>query len=308
MKRPFNFTYTLWKPSHFFTGLEIHTRDTTWRTFREGNTIFGVRLRMAGHESVRMDVWVQDDTEATSIERLCLRISRSYGFSDNLRPFVRLLKENGHTNNFRPLLYSRISCPESVFEIAVLSVLLQNTTITRTTQMLKSLLMTAGSTVEFDGIRLRAFFSPTGLTTIGEAALRTLCRVGYRAPTLQALGGYFRQSGDSLESVSSLQLVERLLEIRGIGPYSAAVIAHAVLRDPGAAGLDVWNTQLAAELFGLGSEATKDEVRARLSKHYPGFEGLALLYLTEAAYISSPVDPLVSSPSDARRRSHDQIG
>ena len=164
--------------------------------------------------------------------------------------------------------------------------------------------------VEFDRIRLRAFFSPTRLATIGEAALRTLCRMGYRAPTLQALGEYFGGSGtgDSLGSETAHHLVERLLEIRGIGPYSAAVISHAVLRDPRAVGLDVWNTQLAGKLFGLSTEATKDEVRNRLSEDYPGFEGLALLYITEAAYVASPIDPLASSLFDARRRSRDQIG
>jgi 3-methyladenine DNA glycosylase/8-oxoguanine DNA glycosylase len=120
---------------------------------------------------------------------------------------------------------------------------------------------------------------------IGESALRTVCRVGYRAPTLHAIGEYFRQIGDSPEPESSIPLIERLLIIRYIGPYSAGVIAHAVMRDPRAAGLDWWNTRLAAELFGLGDQASKETVSARLSKNYPGFEGMTLLYITEAAYL-----------------------
>lgn len=36
VKEPFNFRYTLWKPSHFATGLEQHSHDRSWRTFRIG--------------------------------------------------------------------------------------------------------------------------------------------------------------------------------------------------------------------------------------------------------------------------------
>ena len=32
--KPFNYLYTFWKPSHFYTGLEEHTKTCTWRTFR----------------------------------------------------------------------------------------------------------------------------------------------------------------------------------------------------------------------------------------------------------------------------------
>lgn len=305
--RPFNFRYTLWKPSHFVTGLEIHTLDTTWRTFRESDTIFGVRLRNADPNRVRLDVWSQGDGNSALLDRLLLRIRRCYGFDDDPRPFTHLLRKNGHARQFKPLLNSRISCPESIFEIAVLSVLLQNTTIARTTQMLRNLLITAGTIVDFDGVQLWACFTPAELAAVGDTTLRGFCRVGYRAPTLQAIGDYFVHAGNESELSSSAALIDHLLEVRGIGPYSAAVIAHAALRDLRAAGLDVWNTRLAANLFGLKEDATRDEVLTQLSKHYPGFEGIALLYITEAAFVSAPLDPLTASVAEARRRSREQV-
>jgi hypothetical protein len=33
-EKPYNFRYTLWKPSHFYTGLEVHSSECSWRIIR----------------------------------------------------------------------------------------------------------------------------------------------------------------------------------------------------------------------------------------------------------------------------------
>lgn len=57
VKQPFNFRYTLWKPSHFATGLEQHSQERSWRTFRVGELVCGVVLTMDGSDTVRADVF-----------------------------------------------------------------------------------------------------------------------------------------------------------------------------------------------------------------------------------------------------------
>jgi 3-methyladenine DNA glycosylase/8-oxoguanine DNA glycosylase len=262
---------------------------------------------MSGARSVRIDVWRDHSANESEISSLLDRICTSYGFQDDLSNHFKLVRANGHARPFKKVLHSRISCPESLFEITVISVLLQNTTVSRSTQMLKSLLVEAGSIVEFDGVRLRAFFTPDGLRQIGQRTLRDVCRVGYRARTLEAVGEYFCRSEPCGQL--SPDVLERLLDIRGIGPYSLGVIASAALRDPRAISLDVWNTQIVAMLFDLdGRTVNRDEVRNCLSAQYPEVEGLTLLYATESACIATPLDPLADSVSDARRKSHKQLG
>ena len=57
VKKPFNFRYTVWKPSHFATGLEQHSKDMSWRTFRVGELLCGVVLQMEGDDTLRAEVY-----------------------------------------------------------------------------------------------------------------------------------------------------------------------------------------------------------------------------------------------------------
>jgi len=59
----FNFRYTLWKPSHFATGLEQRSPDTSWRTFRVGERLTGA----ARHHQFRFAFLLHQRSD----ERVC---------------------------------------------------------------------------------------------------------------------------------------------------------------------------------------------------------------------------------------------
>ncbi|MGH3869989.1 MAG: hypothetical protein ACRDSR_00490 [Pseudonocardiaceae bacterium] len=109
VKQPFNFRYTLWKPSHVATGLGQHSAATSWRTFRVGEPLTGVVRTMDGDDTVRAEVYADGAWQAADHDRLTL------------------------------------------FEIAIISLLLQNATVARTTQMMTNLLDHYGRVVTFDG-------------------------------------------------------------------------------------------------------------------------------------------------------------
>ena len=93
VKQPFNFRYTLWKPSHFVAGLEQHSRDTSWRTFRVGELVCGVVLTMDGNDAIRAEVYSDGPWQSADRDRLAARLTHSYGLDEEISAFVALAEQ-----------------------------------------------------------------------------------------------------------------------------------------------------------------------------------------------------------------------
>lgn len=294
VKGPFNFRYTLWKPSHFATGLEQHSQDRTWRTFRVGELTTGVVLSMDSDE-MRAEIYADGPWMLADRDRLTARLIHSYGLSEDISAFVaRAGQVPQMSRPLKELAGMRQSCPENLFEIAVISLLLQCTTVARTTQMMTSLLDHYGLVAEFDDVRLKAFFTPQEIAGVDEATFRDRDRLGYRAKYIGRFAEFFAtHDPDAVDHASNADLMAEFQAIKGVGPYTAAIIAGHVVRDHAALGLDVWNRKLLAKRF-LGLEdADPAVVMAEMSRLFPGHEGLAGLYVIEDAYREQAVVELI---------------
>ena len=154
VKKPFDFRYTVWKPSRFSTGLEQHSNERSWRTFRVGEILCGVVLRMEDEDTLRVEVYADGAWRRANLARLEARLVHSYGLNESISEFLDLAERVPAMRRPLSMLSGmRQSCPENLFEIAVISLLLQNATVARTTQMMTNLLDHYGSVVEFGGVR-----------------------------------------------------------------------------------------------------------------------------------------------------------
>lgn len=292
---PFDFRHTLWKPSHFHTELELHSKTKSWRTFRIGDALCGVVFSMTGAGALHLDVYADGPWTADATVRLRRRVVHAYGLDEDLTEFVKVAASTeAMSNSLATFAGMRQSCPENLFEIAIISLLLQNATIARTTQMMKNLLDHYGHVVSFDGVTLRAFFTPKEIASITEEQLREVDRLGYRAKYIGRFADFFiEHDPDTFDTTDKASLMEKFQTIKGVGPYTAAVIASHAVRDHSAIGLDVWNRKiLARKLLGL-DDAEVETVRAEVSRLFPGWEGLAGLYLVEEDYVENPASPLL---------------
>jgi len=294
VRAPFNFRYTFWKPSHFETHLEAHSKAVTWRTFRLAEKCIGVRFQQNSRGVIAV-LFADCRLTTEDRNRLSRRIDVAYGLSEDLRQFSKLARADSATASAARFLRGmRMSCPESLFEISIISLLLQNTTISRTTQMMHNILVHHGIPVTFDGVSLFAFPSPAELAAVTEQTLRLHCRLGYRAKYLPAFATFFKDIDDEvLRACGPVRVAELLQKVKGVGPYTAGVIASHSMRDFSALSLDVWNTPIASTaLFGR-PEVGQSVVRRTLTKRFSQFSGLALLYMTEFAFRKKPVVQLI---------------
>lgn len=295
VKQPFNFRYTLWKPSHFATGLEQHSQDRSWRTFRVGELLCGVAMTMEESHTVSAEVYSDGSWQDADRKRLTARLIHSYGLNEDLSAFVALAEQvPAMKGSLEALAGMRQSCPENLFEIAIISLLLQNATVARTTQMMTNLLDHYGKTATFDGVTLKAFFTPQEIAGIDEATFRERDRLGYRAKYIGRFAEFFREHDpDEVDHASKAELMTKFQTIKGVGPYTAAIIASHAVRDPAALGLDVWNRKLLAKRFLDVDDAEPAVVMAEMTRLFPGYEGLAGLYVIEDAYREQAVVELV---------------
>ncbi len=299
--QPFNFRYTLWKPSHFATSLEQHSQDVSWRTFRVGEHICGVVMHMADSDTLQADVfgehgWTDDDRK-----RLGARIIHSYGLNEDISGFVQQAERVPQmAEPLAGLAGMRQSCPENLFEIAIISLLLQNATVARTTQMMTNLLDHYGQVAEFDGVTLKAFFTPREIASVEEATFRERDRLGYRAKYIGRFAEFFAlHDPDEVDHASKAELMDEFMTIKGVGPYTAAIIAGSAVRDPSALGLDVWNRKILAQRFLGMDDAEVPVVQATMSELFPGYEGLAGLYVIEDGYRERAVVELINGTHSA---------
>lgn len=148
--------------------------------------------------------------------------------------------------------------------------------------------------VEFDGVTLKAFFTPEEIASVDETTFRERDRLGYRAKYIGCFAEFFTQHDpDEVDHASKAELMSEFQTINGVGPYTASIIAGHAVRDPSALGLDVWNRKLLARCF-LGVDDTDAEaVMTEMTRLFPGYEGLAGLYVVEDAYRDQAVVGLV---------------
>jgi 3-methyladenine DNA glycosylase/8-oxoguanine DNA glycosylase len=115
----------------------------------------------------------------------------------------------------------RQSCPENLFEIAIISLILQNATVARTTQMMTNLLDHYGLVAESYGVTLKAFFTPEEITGIDEATFREHDRLGYRAKYIGRFAEFFTtHDPDEVDHASKAELMTEFQTIKGVGPRS----------------------------------------------------------------------------------------
>lgn len=303
--QPFSPKLTLWKPTHFPTQLEIHSLSTSWRTFRVFDLPCGVRFApMQGGLSAHVfstSAWTRE--HSTSLRaRLC----RSYGLDEDLSVFYEMASRDPVlTQATQRLSGMRSSCPESLFEMAILCVVLQNTTVKRSQQMLSALLRLYGESITFDGVTLLVFFGAARLSKVTAAELREKARVGYRDKVISAIAEWFsRLVGENdLVGLRESEVVDALCQIRGVGPYTARTVTASALRDPSAFGLDVWNRKILGRLLLNDEAAPAEAVDAECRSRFGDLAGRAVEYIIESEHISDPVCPIYATDKEARAAS-----
>jgi 3-methyladenine DNA glycosylase/8-oxoguanine DNA glycosylase len=269
-KSPYDFLLTIRKPAGWalFTPSEIFEAGTLWTATHVDDMLVGVKLSSIGtvdEPRVIAEVFMERRPNASQLRSVNRSLTRSIGADEDLAEFYSLAESDGILKHATADLRGMHNTTAStIFPDAVLAITLQMTTIARSNQMMGCLLKTYGDLAEFDGMKVNTWPRPSSLASVTPEALAKTCNLGYRAKHMVKLAKKIDSEGfpsvEELEHLTPEQAKNALLELPGIGDYSADII-----NPQGGFPIDVWS----ADVFGLlffGKEPTDKDKELQIIK------------------------------------------
>jgi len=295
---PFNFKYTVYKPSHFPTRLEEfdETSEIFYRTYRLNKEKF-IGLEMTdlqksdGKDGLKIEIFSNKPLIKEEVKKIEAHVTYSYGLKEDINEFyLSVASDKSIREAINNLQGMRNSCFETLFEILNISSMLQNTTVKRSEQMMENMLFSFGKRVIYNGKELYAFYTPGDIFNSSEERLREL-KVGYRAKFLMEIARRFSQNPDLEEKLKIMSFEDakkNLMEIKGVGPYSARIALFQYLRRPHEINFDSWKRKIFSKFF-FGNEGEPTEKVEKEAKDRWGvYGGYAALYIIEDLFIKNP--------------------
>jgi len=285
---PYSFELTVHKPAgwSWLIRNEVYKNGTIWSAIRlySGKPV-GLKLRSMGtvHEPrVRCEAFTRQELINEEKIELQERIGKKLSADEDIREFYSLAQRDPVLHEVVKDLYGMRDTPSAdVFSGAILAVTLQMAPWKRSMQMMESLLETYGERIAFDSQVINLWPTPEKLAIVEVEELQKKCKLGYRAQNLQSIAQTLTigfPTLEDLEQMSTEGAKKKLMELRGIGGYSAEIISpHRGFP------LDVWSTQIFHRL--LFAETPEDpraaisKVRRRAEERWGEWSGYAFIYV-----------------------------
>jgi 3-methyladenine DNA glycosylase/8-oxoguanine DNA glycosylase len=287
-KAPFNFAATVHKPSHFPAPVEGYREGVYWRTLQIDAKVLGLKMRNRGSVDaplVSVTFYSEKPLSKREKNKLVNEVRWRYDFDGDLSEFSQKL----HRDSFLgPILKKwrgmHVGCGESLYELLIISIVLQNATVRRTVQMMEALLDGYGTKVRFDGKELYAFWSPERLQGVSEQELREL-KVGYRAKYLKKTSEDFvRGVVDEfkLRQMNMEEAKKQLDKLYGVGPASASILLFEALHHYDTIEkIGPWEQQIYSKLLFNKELVPAETLLQEIDKRYGKWKTLAMHYIFE---------------------------
>ena len=238
-----------------------------------------LEIRIDGADGARLDAAARD--------RALDAAMRLAGARTDPRPFYAALQPDDPMSEFARRLRG-LALPQTPtpFEGLVLAILGQQIS-NRVARILRDLLVdTFGAAVEIGGETRRTFPSPSALASAGADALRAVKFSARKAEYIcdisaQAADG--RLDLDAIGALPSADAVERLVALRGVGPWTAHwLLIRSYGHQDGFPAGDLAIQRNLGILYGNGSRMSESEALAA-SERWKPHRSLATTYLFAAA-------------------------
>jgi DNA-3-methyladenine glycosylase II len=253
---PFHFDGTFHKPSHFPAPLDAWEPGRYWQALRISDKIFGIKIENRGTRSrpaLRVTVFHKGQIARRELEAVRRELLWRFDLDADLAHFDRQMRSDRHLRAvFRRWRGTRDGIGTSLYDLLMISVMLQNATVRRTVQMMTAMLERFGTRVEFDGRELFAIWRPEDLADVDEDELREL-KIGYRARFVKRLSDEF---ANGLVDEMKLRTMDRgtakreLMKLYGVGPETANIMLYPACRYYGPLDhIAPWQQKIYSRLF-----------------------------------------------------------
>lgn len=287
---PYDFKLTVKKPAGWslFNQFENYERGTLWTATHIDGTLLGIRLSSKGttaRPKVVARVYSNERLTREQQERIRALLVKATGADQRLDEFYRFARKDRILRHVVDDLYGmHDTFSPTVFADAILAILLQMAPLKRSNEMMSSFILCYGGTAEFDGRSIRTWPTPRRVARLRKDELATRCKVGYRAKSMIELAKVFERgafpTAERLEEMNPEEARAKLLELPGIGDYSADIISPH-----GGFPIDVWSAEVFGKLF-FGKEPRNnrqavERVKKEGLKRWGRWSWMAFFYVVQ---------------------------
>jgi len=285
---PFHFDGTFNKPSHFPDKLSDWQPGKYWQTIRLGRKLFGLKIENKGsivEPKLEITVFSDKKNTAEELEIIKQEITWRFDLNADLKEFNQLAKKD---RRFYPVFKKwrgmRTSSSDSLYELLIIAVLLQNATVRRTVQMMNALLDKFGTKVRFDNKELFAIWQPQDLKNVREQELRHL-KIGYRAKFIKRLSQDFAQKRIDevkLRQMNKEAVAKELMNLYGVGPETARILLFEVFHYYDTFDhIAPWQQKIYSRLFYNQPLVSIKKIQTDIKRQYGKYAMLAVHYIWE---------------------------
>lgn len=286
-KRPFNFDGTVYVPQHFPTPDFEWKKGIYWQTMNFQGTYFGIKMVNAGTSKkpkIRLSLYSQGRLRKEEVSDIIRELNWRYGLDEDIAGFCTKFKSDKFLRSAMKRLYgTRISCANSLYELLIISITLQNATVRRTVQMMNNLLNGYGTRLKFDKKELFAYWNPEDMNLVKEDELRLL-KVGYRAKMIKRISEGFSKKDVNESNVRELgtdNAKDELMKLYGVGPATAQIIVGEYLRRYDIFDLKgkVWEQKILSRILFNKELVGAEKILSLMKDRYGEWQGLAFHYM-----------------------------
>jgi 3-methyladenine DNA glycosylase/8-oxoguanine DNA glycosylase len=265
---PYDFALTVHKPAGWslLTPFEIFEKGILWTAMRmPSGRVFGLKLWSVGtveKPEIHCKVYFYQKLGQSERRESLKTVTWMLNLNEDVRPFYRLADHDPLVKVLVKDLYGmRNTKQPDIFSRLILAVTLQMAPITRSNQMMNLLIREYGERVRFDGKEVLYWPSLERIANASVKELEERCKLGYRAKSLKGIAEAIHRGFPSLQELEKMPVEEaktKLMELKGIGEYSADIVSP----HPGFA-LDVWSAKIFNMLiFGEKVESPRNTIPA----------------------------------------------
>ncbi len=253
---PYSFRLTVRKPASWplFTPFEIYEKRTLWTATHIQGHLAGIRLNSKGtlkRPKIAATIFLENSMSMSTEELDTIKrtLAHCLGADDDLTEFYEIAREDSILKLVIEDLNGMHSTgPDTIFPDAALAILLQMAPLKRSDEMMNCFIRKYGETAEFDGRSIPVWPLPERIAGYDPQELARACKLGYRSRHLVNLAKKLEDKTfptmEELESLDTDEARRRLLELPGIGDYSADII-----NPHGGFPIDAWSVEVFSKLF-----------------------------------------------------------
>lgn len=288
---PFHFDGTFHKPSHFPDKLDDWESGKYWQGIRIDKKLFGLKIENkenAKKPKIKISIFYDKNISEKEIENLKKEIIWRFDLNADLEEFNKLAKNDKRFYPiFKKWLGMRNSSPNDLYELLIISIVLQNATVRRTVQMMNVLLDNYGTKLKFDNKEIFSIWLPKNLKNISEQDLRNL-KIGYRAKFIKRISQDFVEGKIDEQKLRTLEqesAKKELMKLYGVGPETARILLFEVCHQYNTFDhIAPWQQKIYSRIFYNKPLVSIDKIRDDIKKQYGKYSMLAVHYIWEDVF------------------------